>query len=134
MPAAEYINTATRVGSAPISLVAMMAGVRELPELQTISASSMAKIGGTIWFSVKPSATLAPVLMTWEHPVNTVVVIAMVAIPWQILRAPVVFLSAMIVIMSVFLLQMCDALCEDKSICSNPHHTLCHQAGRLQLP
>ena len=101
MPAAEYISTAIRVGSAPISLVAIMAGVKELPELHTISASSIAKIGGTICFSVNPSATLAPVLITCEQPDNNKLVIANMATPWPIFWTCDIFLSSIIVFMSI---------------------------------
>jgi hypothetical protein len=103
----------------------MIAGVKALPELHTISASSIARIGGTICFSVKPSATLAPVLTTCEQPVKAVVVITMAAIPWHICWTFDIFLSSIIVIMSM-LLNIADELYELKSIYSKLDESLCH--------
>lgn len=84
-----------------MSLVDIIAGVKALPELHTISASSMAKIGGTICFSLNPSATLAPVLTTCEQPENNKLVSATTATPWPIFWTCDIFLSSICIIVCV---------------------------------
>ncbi len=52
-------------------------------------------------FSVNPSATLAPVFTTCEQPANNVLVIATTATPWHIFWTLDIFLSSIIVFMSI---------------------------------
>ncbi len=73
----------------------MIAGVKALPVLQTISASCIAKIGGTTCFSVKPKATFAPLFTTYEQPDKTEAARKLIAKPWLIFWTLDIFLSSM---------------------------------------